>query len=302
MRNVILISFVCVQALLLASCGSGPASIVDGKKILSDLGGPQVPKVDETLLASAKEAEARGDYSQAISLYRQVLDKAPSNKDVALSLADCYRKSGQFDQAIVLYDGVLKQDSSSIDAKEGKGLALLSKGDYETPGKLFGEVLEKDPTRWKSDNALGILFTTRGMQAEAQQYFNEALKQSPGNVTVQNNIGLSQALERKYDDAIATLSKASDMADRNSMQRKRIDLNMALTYAIMNRLDDARLIASNYYSGAELENNMGIYSLLAKDDEMARAYLNMALNNSKVFYEKAWNNLQAMGGNGAANK
>jgi Flp pilus assembly protein TadD len=298
MRNVILISVLFAQALLLASCGSGPASIVDGKKLLSDIqDGPKVPKVEDALLDTAKQAEERGDYNQAISLYRQLLEKYPNHKDIALPLADCYRKSGNMDQAIVIYDGLLKDDPTNIDAKEGKGLALVSKGDFETPGKLFGEVVEKDPSRWKSLNAMGILFTTRGMQPEAQQYFGEALKQKPGSVTVLNNLGLSQALERKYSDAITTLSDASNGAERNSLQRKRVDLNMALVYAIMNRLDDARLIASNYYSGAELENNMGIYSVLAHDDEMARAYLNMALSNSKVFYEKAWNNLQVLNGN-----
>ena len=297
MRNVILIPVLCVSTVLLASCGSGPASIFDGKKFLSEIKeGPQVPKVEDSLLATARDAEARGDYSQAIALYSQLLEKYPGSKEVALPLAEAYRKSGNYDKAVSTYDIVLKADAANIDAKEGKALALLSKGDFEGPGPLLGEVIEKEPTRWKSLNAMGILFTTRGMQPEAQQYFNEALKQNPGSVTVLNNLGLSQALERKYDDSIKTLSDASSAADRNSAQRKRVDLNMALVYAITNRLDDARLIASNYYSGAELENNMGIYSVLANNDEMARAYLNMALSNSKVFYEKAWTNLQALNG------
>lgn len=295
MRNVIIISVLCIQALLLASCGGGPDSIIDGKKFLAQLTqGPQVPKIEDALLDTARMAEQQGRYDQAISLYRQLLDKYPEHTEIALALADCYRKDGQYQQAVTMYDGILQQEPSDLDAKEGKGLALLSMGDFETPGTLFGDVLKEEPDRWKSLNALGILFTTRGMQPEAQQYFHEALKYHPGSVTPLNNLGLSQALERKYDEALKTLSAASDAAQRDSMQRKRVDLNMALIYAIMNRLDDARLIASNYYSGPELENNMGIYSILANDDAMARAYLNMALSNSKVFYEKAWNNLQGL--------
>lgn len=296
MRNVIFISVLCAQALLLASCGDGAGGIIDGQKFLSQFEGPTVPKVEDALMDTARAAEDQGDYSQAISLYRQLLQKYPGHHSIAVSLADCYRKSGQYQQAVVVYDGVLTAEPGNIEAKEGKGLAQLSMGDFETTGALFDEVLKKDATRWKSLNALGILFTTRGMQAEAQQYFAEALKYYPNSVTVLNNLGLSQALERKYDAALASLSSASNAAERNSMQRKRVDLNMALVYAVTNRLDDARLIASNYYSGSELENNMGIYSVLANDDTMARAYLNMALSNSKVFYEKAWNNLQAIEG------
>lgn len=296
MRNVIYISILSLQALLLASCGGGPASVFDGKKFLSELTeGPQVPKIESSLLQTARQYEDRGDYNQAISLYKQLLEKHPENLNVVLGLAESYRKSGRYKDSISLYDQLLAKEKDNIDAKEGKGLALVSLGDFETPGGLFGDVLDKEPNRWKSHNALGILFTTRGMQTEAQQYFAEALKYNPASVTVLNNLGLSQALERDYDSALTSLSAASNAAERESMQRKRVDLNMALVYAIMNRLDDAKLVASNYYSGPELENNMGIYALLANDDEIARAYLNMALSNSKMFYAKAWDNLQAMG-------
>lgn len=279
--------------LLITGCQGG-AMPIDGQKFLSSLEGPKVPTVQDSMLEAAKAAEAQGHFQQAAQLYRQVLEKRPDDKEVLLPLADAYRRAGDNDRAMAVYDMLLKKDAGNAGAKEGKALTLMAKGDYDTPAALFQEVMKEEPGRWKTLNALGILFTMRGMQPEAQQYFEAALKSRPGSATVMNNLGLSQALGRDNESAVATLLKASSLSEEAS-QRKRIDLNLALVYAIEGKVDDARAIASNYYSGAALDNNIGLYAHLAKDDKLARTYLNMALSESKVFYERAWDNLQALG-------
>jgi len=282
----------------LASCQGG-TDPVDGQKYLSTLDGPKVPTVDDTLLESAQQAEKNGDFKQAVQLYKQVLEKQPDNKKILLSLADCTRRSGDNDEALALYDGLLKEDSGNLAAKEGKALALMAKGDFNAPGPLLEEVMKADGTRWKTLNALGILFTTRNMQPQAQLYFQAALKYHPGSATITNNLGLSLALSRRYDVAITTLRTAANLAAAGSAERKRIDMNEALVYAINGDTPAAREIAQKYYSGAELDNNMGLYAHLAKDDQEARAYLNMALSESKVFYAKAWDNLKDISENGS---
>jgi hypothetical protein len=78
------------------------------------------------------------------------------------------------------------------------------------------------------------------------------------------------------------------------MDRKRIDLNLSLVYAVAGKQDEARAVAERYFSGPTLSNNLGLYAHLANDDEMAKAYLNMALTDSKTFYERAWDNLQTI--------
>lgn len=279
--------------LLLAAC-TGGVQPINPDEIFSKLDGPKVPTIKDTLTESASNAEKQGDFKQAAMIYQQVLEKHPDNKEIAISMANAYRRAGDTDRAIAIFNQLLAKDPDNIDAKEGKGLALMAKGDFETPGPLFEDVMKTDKTRWKTLNALGILFTTRNMQREAQMYFEEALKQSPGNVSIINNRGLSQALNRDYPAALATLTQAQNLAQTGTPARKRVDLNMALVYASAGKLDEARAIAEQYYSGPTLANNLGLYAHLAKDDDLAKSYLNMALTDSKVFYEKAWNNLQSL--------
>ncbi|MFO0389216.1 MAG: tetratricopeptide repeat protein [Alphaproteobacteria bacterium] len=284
--------------ILLAACDNAGQPI-DAQKFLSDLEGPKVPTVKDTILENAKSAEAAGEWVTANQLYQQVMVKNPENTDIMIALAETYRRIGEFDKAISLYDAAIDKNSSLIAAKEGKALALLSKGDFDTPAPLFEDVLKTDATRWKTLNGLGILFTTRGMHPEAQQYFREALKYNPGNTSILNNLGLSQALTREYDVASDTLLQAGALAAAGGNDRKRIDLNLALVYAVAGRIEDARMVAEHYYSGAILNNNMGLYAHLAKDNALAKDYLNMALTDSKTYYDKAWQNLQTISTSGS---
>jgi Flp pilus assembly protein TadD len=290
-------------AFLLAACTHGGKPI-DPKEFFATLEGPKVPTVQDTLLESAKNAEKQGDFTGAGQIYQRILEKQPENKEVTLALAETYRRSGDNDRAIALYDALLQKDPAMLGAKEGKGLALMTKGDFDTPAVLFDEIMKADAGRWKTLNALGILFTTRNMYDEARQYFDAALKASPSNPSVMNNLGLSHALNRNFDPALSTLMQASALTGAATIDRKRVDLNLALVYAIAGRPEDASAIAAQHLSGPTLSNNQGLYAHLAKDDQLAKAYLNMALTESKTFYEKAWNNLQTIdsastGGTGA---
>ncbi len=284
--------YVFLLPILVLSACDQTGQPIDAKKFLAELEGPKVPTMEDTMLQNAKSAEAAGEWGTANQLYQQVLVKNPENKDLMVSTAETYRRIGKYDQALALYDAALSKDGSMIAAKEGKGLALLSKGDYETPTALFEDVMKTDATRWKTLNGLGILFTTRGMHPEAQQYFKEALKHNPGNTSVLNNLGLSQALTKEYDVAADTLMQAGALANASGNDRKRIDLNLALVYAVAGRIEDARMVTEHYYSGAALNNNMGLYAHLAKNNDLAKDYLNMALTESKTHYDKAWQNLQ----------
>lgn len=288
-------SYTALLLLALTACDqNGGILPIDGQKLLSSFEGPKIPTMQDNQIEAAKAAEKNEDFAGASQIYQQILEKDQDNKEVAQYYADSLRRGGEYEKSIGIYDNILAKDAGNLAAKEGKGLALMAKGDFETPTSLFDEVLKAEPTRWKSLNAIGILFVTRGLYPDAMKYFEEALKQSQGNISVMNNLGLSQALNKQYETAIGTLTKASSQSAVNSITRKRIELNLALVYASAGKLAEARKIAEAYLSGPSLNNNLGLYAHLAKDDGLAKSYLNMALTESKTYYGKAWDNLEAI--------
>jgi len=281
--------------LMLPACDqNGGALPIDAKAFLSKLDGPKIPTMQESQDEAAKAAEKKGDFAQAVQIYQQMLEKNENDSDTILALADALRRNGEYEKATSAYDNLIKKDPNNLAAREGKGLVMLSKGDFETPTSIFLDVLKIDGKRWKSLNAVGILFTTRGLYPESQRYFEESLHQNPRNVSVMNNLGLAQALNKQFSASVATLQNASAQSSVEGLDRKRIDLNLAMVYASMGKLDEAEKIARLHLTGVQLSNNLGLYAHLAKDDQLAKSYLNMALTDSTVYYSKAWDNLEAI--------
>lgn len=262
-------------------------------EVFSKLDQPEVASVSETLLENALAAEKKGNYPRAISFYKQLLDSDGENVDYALNLGRNLRKSGEYGAAEQIYSQILEKKPDSIEALEGRGLAVMSLGEFKQAGKIFAQVMAKDAKRWKTLNALGVLFATKSMFDEADAYFNEGLNYSANNPAVLNNMALAQAMAQRYGEAVRTGKRAASKA-QSSTQRKQIELNLALIHAAGGDLMGAEKVAAKYYEGAQLKNNMGLYAYLANDDALAKGYLNSALAGSSEYYQRAWDNLNAL--------
>ncbi|MCE3006016.1 MAG: tetratricopeptide repeat protein [Rickettsiales bacterium] len=270
---------------------------IDPDKTFAKLPQPDVPSVNQTLEKSANDALEAGDIKRASQFYKQLLDSdkatAADKMRYRTALADASRRAGDDAGARKLFDEILKDDPSNLDALEGKGLTLMAQGKSAEAGRVLAQVLEKDPKRWRTLNALGILFVTKNMIPEAVEYFTEALKVSPDNSAVLNNVGLARAIEGNFPRAIEALQQAVKMSSTDA-RRKQVNLNLALVYGISGDMDSAKVVAEKYLEGAALDNNLGLYSHLAKNDELAKTYLNMALTRSPTYYERAWQNLNVI--------
>lgn len=269
----------------------------DRRAALDAMPAPEVDGVNATLEKQAKAALEQGDTTRAAQFYDQLLGSkklsAEEKLKYKIGFADALRRMGDNEKALVAFDEILSEAPDNIDAQESRALTLMAMGKSTDAGRAFSAIMEKDPKRWRTLNALGILFVTKNMVPEAMAYFTEALKFSPDNPSVLNNVGLSQAVDKNYPRAIASLEQASRVAGSGE-KRRQIDLNMAMVYATSGDVDTAKDIAGKYLKGPALDNNLGLYAHLSNDDALARTYLNMALSGSETFYERAWNNLEVV--------
>lgn len=266
----------------------------DKNKAFEEMEAPDVQGVNATLEKQAKDALDKGDISRAQQFYQQLLTSEKGSKADKLrykiAYAETLRRLNKTDNALSAYDEILTEAPDNLDAQEGRGLTLMAMGKATDAGRAFSDIMEKDGKRWRTLNALGILFVTKNMIPEAMAYYTEALKFSPDNPAILNNVGLSQAVDKNYPRAIQALEQASRIA-KSGERRRQIDLNLAMVYGASGDIDTARDIAEKYLQGPSLDNNMGLYAHLAKDDDLAKTYLNMALSGSTTFYERAWDNL-----------
>lgn len=280
-----------MMVISLIACTVDPSKhrAIDPKQELEKLEAPNVPSIEQSLEKNAIAALKGGENSRALSLYQQLYDKKPEEERYILGFAESMRRVGDNENAITKYDLLIDKHPGHLDAIEGKALAKMSAGQLDDATRLFSLIMTRDGKRWRTLNALGVMFAAKNMPKDAQAYFEEAKKYSNDNPSILNNMGLSQAIAREYKTSVKTLRMASNKSE--GIQRKHIELNLALVYGISGNMKQARKIAERYLQGASLDNNLGLYSHLANNDEMAKSYLNMALTGSTQHYERAWDNL-----------
>lgn len=287
-----------------AACDLQPSETFSefADKKFAEMDGPEVDGMNATLERSAKDALDQGKPKAAAQFYKQLLDLPKNTKEqkyaYAIGMAEAFRRAGEVDNAMKALNAVLAEDPDNVEALEGKGLTLLADGKSVEAGRTLEKVMKLDATRWRTLNALGILFTTKNMIPEALAYFSEALKFSADNPSVLNNVGLSYAADRQFPKAIEALDQASRFASADSFRKRQIDLNTAMVLGISGDLETARKIASKHLKGPALDNNLGLYAHLSNNDALARAYLNTALSNSPMHYERAWKNLELVSDTG----
>ncbi len=285
-----------ILTLALAACGAAPSeqSSQTADDLLKVLKGPTITGVDDTMIAAAREAEAAGNYKRSASTYQQLLDKKPEDMVIKLALANALRRNGQCNDALPHFDGVLAKQPDNADALEGKGLCQMNLGDSKQAADTFTLALAADPNRWRSLNAVGILFASKGKTNEAIAYFERAQQTDSSQVAVLNNLALAYLLDKRYAQAIETFTRAQAHLPSKSTERARIDLNLALAYALSGDMDTAQRISAPHLTEAGLYNNMGFFASLAKDESLARDYLNMSLSKSPTYYKRAQTNLETV--------
>lgn len=285
----ILLIFTLIAGCSLVSEDAKHKRVQDINEIAAEI---NTPTIATTLLDSAQEAEKAGNLPKAEQYYSQLIERDPDNKKYRFMHAEILRKSGKCEKALIKYESLLVNDANNLDVLEGKGLCLLTASKNQQASDIFAKILAAEPNRWKSLNAAGLIFATDKKFSEAGQYFEAAAKASENEPAVLNNHGLTKALMGNFKDAISTLQDASARAKKAGTQKRSIDLNLALIYGISGNLDMAEKTARPHLTDPQLFNNMGVYAELAKDKELAKTYLNKAMKETPVYYERAWENLE----------
>lgn len=293
MKKILILSFVLISACSTLGL-NGREDAQRDAELRKEIDGFETPTVEKALYESALAALENNEYPKAEQFLKQLIKAHPENLTYLQKYADLGRRMGKCKVSIGIYNSLLQKDAGNLDFQEGKALCQLQMGDYEKAGRTFTEIMEKDATRWRSINGAGLIFVSRKKYSEATQYFTLASEVSGEDPTVLNNMGLTKALVGNYTDAIAILRNASDSSKDVPEQKRRVDLNLALVYGISGDFDSAKAVAAPHLTEPQLYNNLGIYSELARQPELAKTYLNKALASTTIYYDRAWENLDRL--------
>jgi len=177
-------------------------------------------------------------------------------KDIRAGLAYAHQLEllGQKDEQLAVLKKLVSLHPRNMDLRARLGRAMLKAGRAVQAEGVFRAMIQGGHRDWKTLNALGSALAAQGRFAEARAQYALALKASPGNPKIVNNIALSHILEGNPARAEKLLREA--LATPEGRRETRIRQNLALALGLQGRFKEARYVASQDLSPAEVEANM----------------------------------------------
>ncbi len=180
----------------------------------------------------------------------------PGNVRLGLAYAERLKKLGQVNDQLNVLKVLVERHPRDNRLRDIYGKALLAAGRPVPAEVQFRTMIRQGRNDWKAYNALGSALADQGRFKEARTAYNEALKRSPGNPKIINNIALSYILEGNPARAEKMLRTALQKVPQEDPAAKKLRQNLALALGLQGRFKEARYVASQDLSPAEVEENM----------------------------------------------
>jgi len=169
---------VAVRAMIDKLAGSGEA-----RKWLS-LG----TLVFAALGMGATTIQRNGDYRTEVSIWRDTVQKAPTNPDARYGLSLALATARQFDEAGAAFTETMRLKPDFVQAQYDWGVTLVRAGRETEALTHFTAALQIDPRYARAEDGIGVVLYHQGKLAEAIPHFYEAARLNPDDIQAQYNL------------------------------------------------------------------------------------------------------------------
>ena len=165
-----------------------------------------VPDIPTTVMAEAQASIAVADARAALAEVPPLLDASVRERwnDYGIGLL----LQGDLKAAQAVFRQVMAMDPDYADGPVNVARALLQEGDADGGRQMLEQALKIAPRLAKVHFFLGTALKTLGRYDESLAHLRVAAEQYPRDRVVLNQIGRVQFLERRFDDAIASFTRA----------------------------------------------------------------------------------------------
>jgi len=176
-----------------------------------------------TLVFSAWTYERNTIWSNAVSLWSDVVKKSPHKVRPHNNLGNALKRQGKIEEAMAHFNKALQINPGYAKAHNNLGTALASQGKTEEALKHFGLALYINPGYAAAHSNIGVALAGQDELEKAIVHFRAALRLKPRYATVHSNLGaalvrqgqLHEALEHFYT---ALRLQPDDVQTYNNLQ------------------------------------------------------------------------------------
>ena len=250
-----------------------------------------VPTAPQISLTEAGRAIAAGRLDQAKTILGVAISAGAKGEPVDRLLADLAFARGEYDQALTIYRTLLANHPDETLLLERGGVAALQLGRIEEATATLDRATRQPNAGWKAWNARGVAADRQGRWDEAEAAYARALALGPARAEVPNNRGWSLMLQGRWQEALASFEQAAAIDPKlprlaNNLELARSALGADLPARQVRESDEA--------FGARL-NDAGVIAAAAGQTKRAEAAFAQAIEVRSRWYARAADNLAALG-------
>lgn len=269
-------------ALLLALSEPAPAAAQPAEESQPE---PQIS------LAEAGRAIAAGRLDQAKSMLGVAIAAGARGDPVDRLLADLSFARGENEQALIRYKALLAKHPDELLLLERAGIASLRLGQVTEATALLDRATRQPGAGWRSWNARGIAADRDGRWNEAEAAYSKALALDSSRAEVANNLGWSLMLQGRWAEALPNFERAAAINPKIPRLANNLELARAAVAAELPQ----RLAGEDDDSFAARLNDAGVVAAASGNMKQAEAAFAQALEVRSRWYERAAENLAALG-------
>ena len=148
------------------------------------------------------------DYSSALSIWRDTVEKRPYNARAHNNLGFFLEQAGRGEAGIAHYELALRFKPEYADANNNLGVALMERGHLQEAIEHYGQALRFKADFAEAHNNLGMALTSLGKLQEAIGQYEEALRVKPEYAEAHYNLGTTLAQVGRLEEAIEHWKRA----------------------------------------------------------------------------------------------
>ncbi|MGH6728739.1 MAG: tetratricopeptide repeat protein [Sphingomicrobium sp.] len=199
--------------------------------------------------------------------------------------------SGKYEEALARYQTSIGNHPADRMACERGGIAALHVNRLADARSLLACATADRSATWRAWNARGVLADIDQDWGAAKRFYGEALALDRDNARILNNVGYSNLLQGDWDNAVRLFERAQAL----DPSIERIANNLELAGAALDEDLPRRRPAESASAWAARLNDAGVAAELLGDRQRAIANFTRALEASGSWYDRAANNLAAVG-------
>jgi Flp pilus assembly protein TadD len=266
-------TFFALGLLVLAGCEQVPTHGMDPLMPVIDplttrgRDGGGKPLDYAALMRIGTAAQAGGDASTAVGIFRRAAALAPGVPAPFVAAGNALLEMGQTDEAIVAYNSALTRNERDPEALRALARAYMMTGKPQLAGQPLSVAYQDTPNDPKLLQLIGVADDLAGQHEEAQARYRRGLELLPGDRALTLNLALSLTLTGNYPEAVAILRPLATAVTSSPRERQ----TLALIHGLQGNRAGAERMARLDLNAEATARNLAYYETLRRLSPEARA-------------------------------